>query len=311
MTRIAYVVAIAISLPAAACDPNAKASSNDDLVVSRDRLSRQYESCARTADCAEALRCFERTCVSTESSVVGEYNAVLGARAIAASNVPKAIEAYTAAVNRYESDRVPVPAGLLCAKGKALAAGAEDQERGEAAALALHQCLRQTPVGSTVRRDALTALAGLGRLGLDPELLAREEDMKAYLTKQPAGPSVSSIQVKVAGDSKSSASTYKEWLALIESENARALLLPCWEANYKATKEKSMNVALGVKHRFYMDEYEEANDRDKLTFEGQEPAAGSPEKCVRDALDPLAQEFTKGKRTGQRWDSTLTITLGQ
>lgn len=310
MIRICGCFALALILAGTGCDPNAKASSNDRLVASKERLSREYESCSSSLDCAEGLRCFQQVCQPTEASLIGDYHMAVGARALTEGNTQKAVDAYTAAVNRYQSDKVTVPLALRCAKGRALVALRQDRDKAEQAARALHSCLRGAPVGSKLRARALADLAVLGASGLDPELLAREQDMDRYLTKAPARPSLDALKVEATGDGRTKAGTYTELLALLGSAQVREPLLTCWESHWKATKKKELSVTLPFKYRFIRAEFVE-DDRDKLSIEGGEPAAGSPERCVYDALAGVADEFAKGKRTGNRWSADITIRISQ
>jgi hypothetical protein len=241
--------------------------------------------------------------------VVGDYYAAVGARALAEQQVPQAIEAYTAAVNRYESDKVEIPLAILCGKGEALAGAMEEREKAEQAARTLHECLRQAPVGSAVRSRALRTLARLGRAGLDPELLGRDELMSQYLTKKPAKPPTSSLVVKADGSVKTRASSYTAFLEHVKSDPVRDLLVPCWEANWKANKKKVLTTTLDFKYWFH-EGYEPSEDRDKMAIKSAEPAPGTPERCVHDALGPVADDFSKAQRKGSgRWNGKITLTI--
>lgn len=300
---------LALLALAAGCDPNAKATPNEHLATPQDRLSRLHETCSRTADCVADLRCFDGVCRATKASVVGDYFAAVGARALAEKNGERALRSYEAAVNRYESDRIPVPLELLCARGRAMVAAGVDPKRGEAAALALHRCLRRAPVGSTPRTHALAGLSALDAVGLDPELLDRDEDMDRYLTKQPKQPQADSLAVEVTSDSKREVRTLTEFLAFLESEPVRAQFTPCWKAHWKATKKKTLTVTFPFRYRFYEGEFED-QDRDKLSISGSPPLAGSPKKCVYDVLAPIAEQFTDGKRTRLTWTADITLNIG-
>lgn len=309
--RLGGCLALALlTLAGTGCDPNAKASSNERSLAVQERLSRQHESCGSSLDCAEGLRCFHQVCQSPNASLIGDYHAAVGARALAGNNGNKAADAYTAAVNRYESDKVPVPPALNCAKGRALVALRQDRDKAEQAARALHSCLLGAPAGSKLREQAMADLAILGDAGLDPELLAREQPMDTYLTKQPARPATDALRVKATGDARTKARTYTEFLALLEAEPMRAPLIGCWESNWKATKKKTLSVTIPFRYRFLQTDFVE-DDRDQLSIEGAEPAAGSAERCVHDALAAAAAEFAKGKRTGNRWDAGITIDISQ
>lgn len=303
--RHGYLVLVLAAL-GAGCDPSATANSNERAL----NLSNEHESCASSMDCAAGLRCFDAVCRSTNVSLVGDYHAAAGARALAAGKAAEAAEAYTAAVNRYESDKKPVPPGLRCARGHALLAAGGKAEQADQAARMLHRCLREAPAGSKLRAQALAHLAQLGESGLDPELLARETDMPSYLTRKPAAPSSDAIKVTATGDAKGARDSYSKFLALVEGPEARAALLPCWQASWEATQAEELSVTLPFRYRFQEGEFAE-DDRDRLALEGQEPAPGTPERCVYDALSVLAEAHTKGKRTGQRWSANITVRLGE
>jgi tetratricopeptide (TPR) repeat protein len=290
----------------AGCDPSAKANSNERAL----NLSNEHESCASSMDCAAGLRCYEQVCRSADASLLGDYYAAVGARALAAGESDQAIEAYTAAINRYESDKKPVPVALRCARGRAMLAAGRDSEQAEAAARSLHRCLREAPVGSGVRSQALAHLAQLHDSGLDPELLARENDMTAYLTKKPAGPDVEALKVAATGDARGAKDSYGKFLERIQSPEARGPLVACWQAHWQASQQPELSVTLPFRYRFEEGEFEE-NDRDRLRMEGTGPAPGTPERCVADVLAGLADEHTKGKQTGHRWAANITVRIGQ
>jgi tetratricopeptide (TPR) repeat protein len=296
---------LALMALAAGCDPSAKPSGNERAL----NLSNQYESCASSMDCAAGLRCFEQVCRSTDVSLLGDYYAAVGARALSAGEADQAIEAYTAAINRYESDKKPVPVSLRCARGRALLAAGGNTEQAEAAARSLHRCLREAPAGSPLRAQALTHLSQLTDSGLDPELLARESDMTAYLTKKPAAPTTDDLTLTATGDARNAKDSYAKFLERIQGQEARGPLVSCWQANWQATQQKELSVKLPFRYRFEEGEFEE-NDRDRLTIEGAEPAPGTPERCVYDALSALTEEHTKGKQTGHRWTANITVRIG-
>jgi hypothetical protein len=299
-------LAIGLVVALGGCDPNAKTNSGDSAKHA-DRLSKVYESCGTTSHCEGDLRCFDHVCRSIKASVVGDYHAAVGERALAAGEVEVAVKAYTDAVNRYESDKIDTPLAVLCGKGRALTAARAERERAEEAALTLHQCLNAAPVGSSVRRQALADLAVLGQSGLNPELLAREELVREYLTLQPAGPSSADIKVTATGTAKAGSRGHDEILALIQGQ--RDALIPCWETNYKANKSKSLSVTVEMQSKFQQGEYEE-DDGYRLVLRSPEPAAGTAERCVYDVIVPAADAYGKANRRSLKsWDSSITVTL--
>ncbi|WP_152629885.1 hypothetical protein [Haliangium ochraceum] len=287
------------------CDPSATVNSNDNALD----LSRQHESCASSMDCAEGLRCFEQTCRSSDTSLLGEYYAAVGARSLAGGDGAAAIDAYAAAINRFGSDRKPVPAEVRCGHGFALLTSNE-RERAEDAANSLHRCLNAAPPGSPLRAKALAGLAALGEQGLDPELLAQADDQVAeYLTKKPAAPSTDELKVTAEAAEKVKARSFPGFLELIQSEEARGPLLACWTANWESSGDESLSVSLPFRYRFEQGAYAE-DDRDRLSVEGDEPAVGTPERCVYDVMSSLSEQYVQGKRTGSRWDTEITIRVG-
>ncbi len=307
LTRLAAYMMPMIFVAVSGCDPNAKANANDRTIFSKDRLSKEHESCSATSDCAEELRCLENTCQSLDVSVVGDYYAAVGARDLATGNVQAAIEAYTEAVNRYKADGKSVPTALYCAHGTAMVAAADEAELAEGAARALDQCLRKAPVGSSLRQKALKQLAILGLSGLDPNHLGSGEPPPRYMTKEAARPSTDKLTVKASGDLRKKARSYSEFLARIESPASKANLIPCWEMSFKATKETSLSVSVPFRNRFIEGEYEE-DDGFKLAAQGEAPTAGSAQRCVYDALAGLVDP-SKTTKIGPAWAAKITVTL--
>lgn len=308
MIRTIPVLALA-ALATAGCDPSAKANSSDGAQASSDRQSAAYESCATTSDCADALRCFDNVCQSTQVSAIGDYHAALGAHELGAGNVEAAIKAYSDAVNTYEARKLPVPLPVLCGKGRALVAARDNREQAERAASTLHNCVLKAPKGSHVRQQAMADLAKLGAAGLDPVLLGRDKPADEYLTKKPKGPNSDKIQLTVAGEIKKETSGYKAFVA--ELEGMRDQLLPCWESHYQATKEPALAVTIDFRSRFHQGEFEE-DDGYRLSIESAEPAAGSAQACVFDAVKPVAEEHAKANRRKLgRWEGPVTLTLAE
>ncbi|MCG8423189.1 MAG: hypothetical protein MJE77_35250 [Proteobacteria bacterium] len=305
--RIALTIAVAGAV--AGCDPSAKANANDRALFAKDRLSKPYETCARTSDCAEGLRCVQSLCVSPRASVVGDYHAAVGARELAQGNITTAIKSYQAAVERYKSDKISVPTSLYCAQGRALVAAARSPEMAEGAARALDQCLRGAPVGSQLHRQVMADLAVLGSAGLDPKHLASNEPPARYMTKQPSRPATDKLVVKASGDGRKRPRSYSSFLTLIGSPGARTHMIPCWEANFEATKKNALTGAFSFRNRFIEGEYEE-DDRYKLSLSSN-PPANTAQRCLYDALAKLADEHSKSNRAGPGWNGKITVTISQ
>lgn len=303
------VMAMSFSV-APGCDPNAKANANDRTLFAKDRLSKAHESCSATSDCIEELRCLDHLCRGTAASVVGDYHAAVGERELAAGNVDAAIEAYTAAVNRYKSDKVTVPSELHCAHGRALVAASSAPQMAEGAARALDQCLREAPAGSALHRVALVQLALLGKAGLDPEHLGSGDPPPRYMTKAASQPTPDKLSISASGDARKKARSYTEFIALVQSDGPNGEFVPCWEMNWKATKEKKLTVTVPFKSRFVEGEYEE-DDRYIIGATGTAPTAGSAQRCVYDVVVKLAEEYSKSKRPGPGWVANISVAIGE
>jgi len=285
---------------AAGCDSNAKATDSSGgraAAVS----SREYETCAATADCEQGLRCVEATCRSAASVVVGDYHAAVGEKALVAGDLELAARSYAEAGNVYKAAGVDPPIWLDCAQGHALTAARQNGDYAELAAHVLHRCVNAAPVGSTLRRRALADLAILGDLGLDPLLLA-QQSADLYLTKAPRKPATDSVKVTVTNDGKASGGAWEQLATAIVG--ARESLLPCWSEHQKSG---SLAVPLRFRNRWVTGEYEDS-DRYKLSLEATPPGAASAaaQKCVADALAGLVNDF---KSRGGGFDTIATVTL--
>lgn len=310
MTRISIALAGALALAVtvtASCDPKAKGNADGNAQAASDRQSKEYESCATTSDCAGELRCFEHECRSKQASPIGDYHAALGAHELAAGNVDAAIKAYTDAVNTYEAEKLPVPLAVLCGKGRALTSARDNREQAERAANTLHDCVLQAPVGSSARAQAMADLAKLGGAGLDPVLIGRDKLASEYLTKKPKGPASDKIKLTVTGKIKKPKAGYTAFVGVLQG--MRNELLPCWEANYKATQQSSLSVAIKFKSRFQEGEFEE-DDGYRLAIKSPAPAAGSAQACVFDIVKPAADAHGKAnrKKLGS-WEAEITLAL--
>ncbi len=190
MNRSLIVALLAV----AGCDSRATAS---DPHPGRGDRSRELESCAASAECADELRCFDHTCRRTARSTVGDFYAAAGARARGKGDVEGAIAAYAQALGRYDAEKLALPPDVDCAYGQALAAGKTSKEHAELGARVLHRCVLAVPVGSGLRDQALAELAGLTDVGLDPAVLGGSKLADVYLTRAPSRPAVDKVGVAV------------------------------------------------------------------------------------------------------------------
>jgi hypothetical protein len=290
----------------AACDNSAKAvdgRGSGPAVLP----SHQYESCAATVDCESGLRCVDGACRSPDAVVVGDYHAAVGARALAAGDLDKAVAAYAEASNQYKAAGKEAPTWLDCAQGHALIAARDNKEHAELAARVLHRCVTAAPVGSAMRGRGLADLAELGDLGLDPLILATPPtSADAYLTKGPVAPKappIDKVKVTVTSDGKASG---KGWDALVAAvTGARPALLPCWTA-HGGEKAGSVAIAVRFRNKWEQSDIDEELDRYRLYAEPAEGGDAAAGKCAVDALKPVVKDF---RGTGG-FDTIATITLG-
>lgn len=307
---MAVLVMVALMATVGACDQSAKATSGEGLDSAQG--SQEYETCAATAQCQGDLRCVDGACRSGVASPLGDYYAAVGQRELARDNVRAAVEAYTRAVNQYKIEELPIPSHLYCAQGHALAQDSGDQENAELGARVLHRCIRDLPARSRWRSQALSDLAVLGDVGLDPMLLGAKDDADRYLTKAPKTPSLDKVDVEVKSSISTSASSYSGFVQTLGSDEVRDALLPCWKAYNEATKEKTFTVTLPFKYYFYQGYYAD-QDRHKLDIKGDAPAPGSPqtsaEACVHGAIGPIADTYAKSGGSGS-WSGDITLVIG-
>ena len=307
-----WILSLLLLVPAA-CDPSARSESRGGA-VGGDHLSREHESCARSADCAEPLRCFDGTCRRTTTSVVGDLHAAVGDRKLVEGDAAGAAAAYGEAVARYEADKIEVPPDLMCAQGRAMA-----RERGvpmrryELAARLLHRCLLGAPAGSSLRDRALAELASMMEHGLDPVHLARSKPADAYLTSQPAAPDPDQLTLQVAVQGRSRSSTFKKFTAFLEgSPEVKAALVACWQKNFEETRSERMELTLPFRYGFSLDQYDDFSHSWIKVADAAAPAdegAAEAAACARAALDPLVE--AEGRKMGSetRWDASATFTV--
>jgi len=313
MTRTLVFVALAASVAlAVACDPRAKAGNAAKGGGSGSQLSTEYESCTSSLECVPGLRCADEVCRSPKTSIVADYHAAVGRRALAEGKVDTAIAEYVEAVNQYKADdNVDVPVSLYCEQGAALVQARRNPEHAELAARVLHRCVLGTPNGSALRRRALDDLALLGDVGLDPLLLARAEPGDRYLTKAPKKPPTDSLRVTITGDVRTSSRSYQTFVTQMQSPAVRDMLAPCWEQYWKATSKTSLAVTVPLKHRFYEGVYESQDGYKLVVGDAAAPAdaaLAAATMCVSAAMNDFAKDFKGGSGS---WGGDVIITIGE
>lgn len=277
----------------AACEPHAKASDPQVGVSGPPEvMSKEYETCAATAECSEGLRCIDATCQRAQRSRLGDFDVALANAHSAKGDLPRAVAAYAEALGAYTAEQLEAPAPVDCAYGHTLVAASleskDDTARtfGESAARVLHRCLLAAPQGSRLAAGALADAAQLADLGLDAKLFSGPKLLDVYLTQPPAGPSTAKLVVSVVATPAPAAKSYPQLADAISSSVLRPQLVACWKPT------KSLAVTLPIKVAFV-----ESGD-----YEGEGHYAGridgtavdATETCVRTALEPVikAMKFT-------------------
>jgi hypothetical protein len=296
----------ALGVGAAACDSRAKASDPQKP----ESFSKEYETCASTASCAENLRCFDHVCTRTNRSTVGDYFAALGATQLRAGKVDEAIDSYKRATGHYDTASIAVPADVDCAYGAALAVGKAKKDNAELGARVLHRCLLALPPGGALRRQALLDLASLSDAGLDPLALGRTALTDVYLTGAPAGPSTDKLTVTVTASPTPSGKTYQAIPDRITGPDLKPALVACWTQYNAASKKDALAVTIGVKSS-YSAEYDDEPGVFSMKIDPPSGvAAGSPEaaadQCVRAAVEPALKDL---KEVRDSFQTKLTITV--
>ena len=293
----ASILGVLLAL-AGGCDSKATASDPGQPAKPVER-SKELESCASSADCAEALRCFDQTCRRTARSTVGDYYAALGA---ALTGEPS-IAAYSQAIGQYEAAKISLPPEIDCAYGAALASARANKEHAELGARVLHRCVLAVPVGSRLRDSAISALASLGDSGLDPLTLAKPQLADLYLTKGPKKPASDKLAVAIAGLPQKSNDAV---MAKVNETDTHSALITCWQNAFDATHKDTLAVTIGVKSAFVASEYEDEQGvfvvkLDPATVTGPDAAADS---CVRQVLEPVLKTTAR-----EGYTAKLAVTI--
>lgn len=302
MSTSARCLLVLLALAPAACDTKAQpAAASNGVPDDPDLLSAEHESCGRTADCAEGLRCFEQTCARIDRSLLGDYHAALGARRQAAGDLPGALEAFGEAQKRYGLVNLTVPVDIECGYGAALAT---DDKQLELAAKVLYRCVKMSPAGSGLRARALATMSALQAAGLDPEHLDRETPADVFLSRGPAAPAK---PVEIAITVTAAPEPKKGWPELQASIKAAAGLQACFDAAFAATKATSLTVGVPFKSVYKTDpDYPDDGGKWVTGVDPKAPApANDAERCVRDAVTAA----TKGMKAISDWDATVTVAI--
>jgi hypothetical protein len=293
---------------AAGCDARATPKDPQAAAPGSEQKSREFESCGATVHCADQLRCFGSVCRRTVRSVVGDFYAALGTGLRSRGKGVDAVKAYADGVERYEADKVPLPPDVDCAYGSALAAGKGKKEQGELAARVLHRCLLAVPPGSALYSQALSDLATLVDVGLDPSVLAKPQ-ADLYLSKAPLRKTAEAVVIVATANPVPSGKSFGVVLDRIGQADLRGPLLACWDAHSAATQRDDLTVTFGLKAK-YVSEYEDEPGYYAITFEPPAVVGGSgtsdvADECVRNALEPIKK--TPGLRDNV--STKLTISM--
>ena len=302
--RALHVTAV-IACWAAGCDTRATAS---DTGARADQKSREYESCAASAQCQDELRCFEHTCRRAARSTVGDYYAAAGAYARSRGDLEAAIASYAQALAHYDSDKLGVPPDVDCAYGAALAAARSNKDHAELGARVLHRCLLAVPAGSRLRDQALGELAQLGEAGLDPVLLGAGKLADRYLTRAPSRPAADKLAVSVAPTPVPAGKSFPQVPDKLSSPELRPALVACWEAYNAATHRDALTVTIGLKAVSVPSEYEDEPGTIAVRLDPPAPGGGpeaAADGCIRQVVEPAI----KSLRLTDAFTTRLAVTI--
>ncbi len=297
MRALLWLVVLAACI---GCD--SKAQPSDPGGARAEQKSKEYESCGASMHCQDDLRCFEHSCRRVARSTVGDYEAAHGAALEKRGDVEGAVAAYSAAVVRYDADKLAVPPDIDCAYGAALAAARGNPKHAELAAKVLHRCILAVPAGA-FRFAALDRLVELADNGLDPQLLGGTKLADTYLTRKPAGPATDKLAVSV---NATPAPAGKNWAKVPEkiTGELKPTMIGCWQKNFAATKKEELSVSFNLKVAFIGSaEYEDEGGW--VTKIDPNPAASEGEACIRAAVEPAIKEL----RLGETVNSKVSITI--
>lgn len=305
--RAVFATAVAAACCITGCDPRATASDTNSRA---EQKSREYETCAASVQCQDALRCFDHTCRRTARSTVGDYYAAAGALARSQGDLEAAIAHYAQALGNYDAEKIAVPPDIDCAYGAALAAARSKRDHAELGARVLHRCVLAVPAGSRLRDQALADLASLGDAGLDPVLLGAGKLADLYLTRGPSRPATDKLAISVTPAPVPAGKSFSQIPDRFGAADLRAPLVACWEAYNAATRKDALTVTIGVKSTYTPSEYEDEPGTFATKLEPPVAlSAGSPDAaadgCVRQVVEPAI----KGIKLTDAFTTRLAITI--
>ena len=302
-------VALLLLIVAAACD--GKATASDPSGAAKHATSKEYETCASSADCADGTRCLEAVCRRTARSNVADYYGARGAMLLSQHDIAAAVDAFGKAESRYEADHLAIPPELDCAYGVALAQAQADHEKAELGARVLHRCLMGAPPGSELREQALTTMATLDGAGFDPAHLASDKPADRYLSNAPAGPSTDKLKVTATASPPTSSASFAAIADRVAQPDLRGALIACWQKYADATKTQSLTVSLPIKSAYADSGYDDEPGSfsvklDPLTGANPYDSQAEANVCVRAAIaDAVAH--VSGIKDG--FQTSLKITI--
>lgn len=245
------LVGLGLLLSVAGCDSHAKASDPPKP----DRLSKELESCASTADCEGESHCFDNTCRRMSRSAVGDYYAALGATARAKNDLEGAVSAYNNALGQYDAEKIKLPPEIDCAYGATLAAARNvKKEYAERGAKVLHRCVLGVPVGSKLREAAMMDLAQLDESGLDPLALGKNGLADVYLTRAPGKPSSDKVSATIAATPALPAKVQTFLQGKLDEQ--KSALVGCWTTYTGTSNKDTLAVTVTAKAVFVEGDYE-------------------------------------------------------
>jgi hypothetical protein len=263
-------------------------------------MSKELETCSRTADCEAPLRCFESACRRIEREIQGDYKAALAAVKYTGGNLDGALAEYAEAARFYEGKP---PVDIDCAYGAALADARADKEKAELAARVLHRCVVAAPTGSALHEAALQKIALLDEAGLDSVHLSKAEPADVYLTRGAAKPK--QVAMTVSSADAPDEKTYPLTIAAIEK--AKDPILACWEANFAATKQATMEVEIPLESKYHDSGYDDEPGYYSVELQKKAPEpASDADRCVREAVVAAIKGVKGG---GGSWSTNVVVTV--
>jgi hypothetical protein len=303
-----FVAVAAVAVAATGCDSKATATDPAAGAVRPEQKSKEYESCGASMHCADNLRCFEQVCRRTARSAVGDFHAAAGAAARQKGEHEAAITSYDAALKQYAVEKLEVPPEVDCAYGAALASGRQKKENAELAARVLHRCVLAVPPGSRLRDQAMTQLALLAEVGLDPLAIGGAKLADLYLTKAPRRPSSDKLTVSATANPATGSKSYALVSAKLVEAEMKGPLVACWESYAEATQKDTLAVTLPIKVAHIASEYEDEPGRWTSRVEAT-PGLSGPEAAAEACVLGVVEPALKGLKFIDRFDTKVTITI--